>query len=324
VKCYPLLDVSTSDSTMADCGYTIYVGNNADGVQALGYTGEGVITSVIDPGGINFDHQDFQVNSNTRVLYIWDQTTGSGGSNHPTDFDYGTEYDSTDIDNGSCAQTAGTHGNNCIGIMAGNGAASSGTYKAMALESYIVYVKCSSSASSTYLQDGIDYVFGNASSLSKPSTVSISLGNQYGPHDGTSLRNEAIDNLCGAGKIVCFVCGNSGSKRNHADATITQESSHTFNIDVIASDFDVDFWFSGDDTLQVYVDPPNIDEIGPIAYESSYEDTTSDGIIEIYNCTDSPSNNDHHIVVYASPDDSNFATCTWCNIIRPAHLIKRL
>ena len=312
---FPLLEVSTSDSTKTGSEGTVYIGNNADASQTAGYNGTGVIAAVIDPYGIRFTHEDFQKdNGDTRIYYIWDQTTGSGGSNHPTGFTYGTEYDSVAINNGSCNQTPGYHGNTCIGIMAGDGSASptDKDYSAMAPNTDIIYVKGSSSSSSTYLQDGVEYIMNKASALGKPAVVNISLGNQYGAHDGTTLRVEAIDNLCGAGKIVVFACGNSGSQRIHAETTISQDGFHTFDIDVANDDLGIDLWFSGNDTLSVYLDSPNLAEIGPISYDSTYVDTTNDGIREIYNCTDDPSNGDHHIVIYVSPTEADsFATGTW-------------
>ncbi len=312
---FPLLEVSTSDSTKTGTEGTVYIGNNADASQTAGYDGTGIVAAVIDPYGIRFTHEDFQKdNGDTRIYYIWDQFTGSGGSNHPTGYTYGTEYDSVAINNGSCNQTPGYHGNTCIGIMAGDGSASPNgkDYSAMAPNADIIYVKGSSSASSTYLQDGVEYIMNKASTLGKPAVVNISLGNQYGAHDGTTLRVEAIDNLCGPGKIVVFACGNSGSQRIHAQTTIAQDGFHTFDIDVATDDFGIDLWFSGNDTLSVYLDSPNLAEIGPISYDSTYVDTTNDGIREIYNCTDDPSNGDHHIVVYVSPTEADsFATGTW-------------
>ena len=312
-----LLEVSTSDSTINGSEGTVYIGNNADAVQtgSPSYDGMGIIVAVIDPGGINFSHKDFQkANGDTRILYIWDQTTGSGGSNHPSGFSYGTEYDSSDINNGTCYQTAGSHGNSCIGIIAGNGAASptGKDYTAMAPGADIIFIKGSSNASGNYMQDGVQYVMSKSSLLGKPAVVSISLGNQYGPHDGTSLRVQAIDNLCGTGKMVVFACGNSGSSRIHAETTLSQDGFHTFEVDVANFDIGLDFWFSGDDTLSIYLDSPNLPETGPISFDSTYIDTTGDGIREIYNCTDSPSNSDHHIVVYVSPTSADsFATGSW-------------
>ncbi|MCK4653027.1 MAG: hypothetical protein KAU01_01115, partial [Candidatus Cloacimonetes bacterium] len=112
LKDFPLLEVSTSDSTKTGVEGTIYIGNNADASQSAGYNGTGVIAAVIDPYGIRFTHEDFEKNNeDTRVLFIWDHTTGTGGANHPSGYDYGTEYDSTAINSGSCLQTPGYHGN---------------------------------------------------------------------------------------------------------------------------------------------------------------------------------------------------------------------
>ena len=314
IKTQPLMETSTSDSTIIGSEGTVYIGNNTDSLQTVGRNGQDVIVAVID-NGINFSHKDFKdANGDTRVLYIWDQTTGESGSNHPTGFTYGTEYDSEDINTGTCYQSAGTHGNNCIGIAAGNGndSPAGNDYTAMAPKADIIMIKRSPSDSDTYMEDAVSYIMNKADALGKPAVVSISLGSQYGPHDGTSLRNQAIDAECGPGKMVVFACGNSGSQRIHAETILAEGSDHSFDVDVVNDNFGVDIWLSGNDTLAISLDSPNLAEIGPFPHNSYIDTTTTDGRIQIWNCTDNPPNSDQHIVVYVTPDSlDNFGVGTW-------------
>ncbi|MBN1326535.1 MAG: S8 family peptidase [Candidatus Cloacimonetes bacterium] len=319
-----LLETSTSIQTLPG---PIYLGNWADAAQTgtNPFDGSGVIAAVIDPYGVFFQHWDFrESNGDSRIIYLWDQTTGIEGSNHPDGFDYGTEYTNSEINSGNCNQIPGHHGNSCLGILAGDGSSSpAGTdYTGMAPEAEIIYVK-SDQRFSSYLEDGISYIFSQASQLNKPAVVSISLGNQYGAHDGTSLRVQAIDSMCEDGRQVVFACGNSGAKRIHAETYLSTNNNHTFEINSSSSYLGVDIWFSGTDTISVSLKSPNLPETETVHFGQTYVDATADGIIEIYNCTDIPTNGDHHIVIYAGENDGLFANGIWQIELHADHISSR-
>ncbi|MCJ7812328.1 S8 family serine peptidase, partial [bacterium] len=95
------------------------------------YKGEGVIIGIYD-SGIDWSHQDFiDANGESRILYLWDQTTSS--SDPPDGFNYGTEYAQSEINNEIDGTPAGVvqgrdstgHGTHVAGIAAGNGRAGS-------------------------------------------------------------------------------------------------------------------------------------------------------------------------------------------------------
>ncbi|HEX2866292.1 MAG TPA: S8 family serine peptidase [Ignavibacteriales bacterium] len=134
--------------------------SGSHGRKVSGLTGKNVIVAVID-NGIDINHDDFKnPDGTTRILYIWDQSVTSPSqtpkaiSGHA--FDYGTEWNASQINNRSC--TIGQnlsgygHGTHVTGIAAGNGRATGNNipankYVGMAPEADIIIVKSTLSAS---------------------------------------------------------------------------------------------------------------------------------------------------------------------------------
>ena len=100
-------------------------------------TGSGTIVAAID-SGIDFSHPDFRYpDGTTRILYLWDQSIVG---NPPEGYYLGTEYTSEMINEALKATTAkdrkqivpsvdvSGHGTHVMGIAAGNGRASEGSY----------------------------------------------------------------------------------------------------------------------------------------------------------------------------------------------------
>ena len=103
-----MLQLALADSSRAHHFVNeVHSGNAPLGVA---YTGRDVIIGVVDQG-IDWLHPDFiDANGNTRVLRYWDQA--SSGPTPPAPYGYGQEWDSTDINNGTCTSTeeASAHG----------------------------------------------------------------------------------------------------------------------------------------------------------------------------------------------------------------------
>lgn len=277
-----------------------------------GYTGKGVIVGIIDTG-IDFNHSDFRDPAgHSRVLYIWDQTTGITGANHPTPYDYGTEWTKAQIDAGQCTEkdTSG-HGTVVAGIAAGNGSATGNgwpayRYVGMAPEADIIFVK--SAFYSDDVVDGMNYIKSKANSLGKPFVINLSIGSHYGAHDGTDLMERAIDQISGSGAAVCVPTGNSGTtdsaKYIHAQwAVPARNSTVTANINVLSNRSNpsyIDLWYEGNDAIDVTITSPN----GYSVTKSTGTTTggyvtTADGGIWIENSPGGPNpyNSDNECVV---------------------------
>lgn len=190
-------------------------------------TGEGVIVGVIDTG-IDIEHPDFiDDNGDTRILSIWDHTLDpedvGGMTGKPMGFSYGTEWSYTQINQGydGCLhRDKDGHGTHVAGTAAGNGSAAhykhSGPYTGLAPEAELLIVKFDfdnekDRNSDTAILDAINWIFQKAAAEGKPCVINMSLGSDYGPHDGSTAEERGIDDLTGAGKVVVVAAGNAGT-----------------------------------------------------------------------------------------------------------------
>ena len=185
------------------------------GSLAQGYTGKGVVVAVID-WGFDYTHPvfwDTSLNS-YRVVRAWDQNKLSGPA--PKGYDFGTEYSGMESLLEAKEDTLytfgpGSHGTHVAGIAGGAGAGTS--HKGIAFESELIFISLRRDAPS--LIDAFTYIRDYAASQKKPFVVNMSFGSHLGPHDGTSLKNLAIDQLAGSGKIFVGSAGNNGDGPFH-------------------------------------------------------------------------------------------------------------
>jgi hypothetical protein len=64
----------------------------------------------------------------------------------------------------------------------------------------------------------VEFVFDRAGA--KPAVVNLSLGSQFGPHDGTAALDMALSDMSGPGRIIVAAAGNEGDLDIHAEGTI--------------------------------------------------------------------------------------------------------
>ncbi len=315
--CRPALDVSTSNSMSG----SNFLGVDADAVQSM-YDGRDVIVGVVDTG-IDWDHGDFinDADSTSRILYIWDQTlTPQGSESNPSGYDYGVEYTKSQIDDEIDGTPMGFvrerdtngHGTHVAGIAAGDGSDTdgdepAGKYKGVAPSADLIIVK--TDFYSTHIVDGVNYIISKAQSLGRPVVVNLSLGRQYGPHDGTSEFETAIGNLCGTGKMVVVSAGNEMEDHIHAEGTYSGSSISTAFYVESGSEVRIDIWHDGDDGYTCTVQGPGI---GPVS--AAHGQYNSGSSISIWNATSNPSNGDDEIVIYiTSPPSGSSWSITLSN-----------
>lgn len=190
---------------------------DADIVQAgrgLGhaYTGKGVLVGIIDTG-LDLHHPAFhRVDGSSRVVAVWDQDGLRGPT--PVAFGYGTECDALTIARGACdIEDFLGHGTHVAGIAAGNSPSNG-----VASEADIAVVR---SDDFTRLADGMAYLTQLATRRNQPLVVNISVGGQYGPHDGRTPLESYLNSMTGPGRIVVAAAGNDGDESIHIGTALS-------------------------------------------------------------------------------------------------------
>src|SRR5690606_36379248 len=116
---------------------------------------------------------------------------------------------------------SGGHGTHVAGIAAGDGSAAGQgqpafTFVGVAPEADLIIVKVGGGGTeglgtSANALDAVNYCYQRAQALDRPIAVNMSLGDNLGPHDGTSLLERGLDNLLGGpGRAFVKSAGNVG------------------------------------------------------------------------------------------------------------------
>ena len=254
-----------------------------DAVANLMTGGAGVIVAVVDTG-IDWGHADFRnADDTTRILGIWDQTLSDPGHPPPPGFSFGAYYTAAEIDatlaaGGTLATGDGHgHGTHVAGSAAGNGRGTgngvpAGTFAGVAPEADLLIVRVFDDGggfcSECDLTAAVGFISQVASDEDKPWVGNMSLGSNFGAHDGTDPDELTIDALVGPGRTgaqLAVAAGNSGAQPVHWEGTLTtgmvREEVFTVPNYTAASGSDNDFiwidlWYGGDARMRVEVDTP--------------------------------------------------------------------
>lgn len=181
------------------------------------YLGEGVIIGVVD-FGFDYTHPMFWnlQGNDMRISRVWNMTDNNGTP--PSGFSYGSEIIGAKIIyDAGCSATDGSHGTHVAGIAGGSGYGTTGIYTGVAPASELVFVQMGGGESDVI--NAVNYIFSYAQAAGKPAVVNMSLGTHIGPHDGTSLNDQAFASLSGPGKILIGAAGNEGGTPMHASQT---------------------------------------------------------------------------------------------------------
>ena len=235
--------------------------------------GKGVILGIID-SGINYSHPDFRnPDGTTRIAYIWDQTILG---NPPKGYLIGTEYTKEDINRAleetnlakrkqivPSTDNVG-HGTHVAGIAGGNGRASNGNIIGGAPEAEFIIVKLGKPDFEGFIRNieimlALRYVIEKATELGKPVAVNISIGTNSGPHDGSALLEQYIDDMATTWKNnIIIAAGNEANTKNHTEGVVTQNGTATIEIKISEGTlyYPVTVWQSPLDTLSFEIVDP--------------------------------------------------------------------
>jgi subtilisin family serine protease len=266
--------------------------------------GEGVIVAAVDTG-IDYTHLDFRYDADgdgfeesSRILAIWDQTFGVFGVRYLQDeieADLGAGHGS---DAGTVRQSdRDGHGTHVMSIAAGDGSSSPDGFVGVAPRASLIMVKTTFFTSD--ILRGVEYVFETAESLGMPAVVNLSLGGHEGPHDGTSLFEQGLDELAEApGRAIVVSAGNEGDQNIHASATLAG-SSMAYDINASDTVVELSIWYPGDSRFTVTITPPGEQAIAvPWGTETGVMVTTA-GTVRVDNAWvgTNPNNGDNEAFV---------------------------
>ena len=245
----------------ASCINAVQQGMN----NPFGLFGKGTIVAVIDTG-IRAESMEFRnADGSTRILNIWDQTTG-------------TEYDRSQIDEAlqnETKDTAGIPGADVLGHGTQVAAIACGS-SGVAAQADILVVKLGLAAKNgfprtTQLMEALDYVVRKAIDYGKPLAVNISFGNNYGDHTGSSLLENFIIDIADSWKCsICIGSGNEGLGAVHTGGTLTEDTEETVELAVSSYEtgLSIQIWKDYWDDIAVEIIAPSGRNLGRIQENS--------------------------------------------------------
>ncbi len=245
----------------ASCINAVQQGMN----NPFGLFGKGTIVAVIDTG-IRAESMEFRnADGSTRILNIWDQTTG-------------TEYDRSQIDEAlqnETKDTSGIPGADVLGHGTQVAAIACGS-SGVAAQADILVVKLGLAAKNgfprtTQLMEALDYVVRKAIDYGKPLAVNISFGNNYGDHTGSSLLENFINDIADSWKCsICIGSGNEGLGAVHTGGTLTEDTEETveFAVSSYETGLSIQIWKDYWDDIAVEIIAPSGRNLGRIQENS--------------------------------------------------------
>ncbi|MGH3859709.1 S8 family serine peptidase, partial [Actinokineospora sp.] len=321
--------------------------DQAQSPATFGARGSGVIVGMVDTG-VDFGHQDFRrADGTTRIKYLWNQNDTCVGTAPPVPFDFGCLYTEADINaaiggTGSItAADAAGHGTHVLGTAGGDGSATGNgqpafTYVSPAPDADLIVVKTFPEPGATCntcfeVSLGLDFIGAKAAELGMPYSTNLSIGSDFGGHDGSDIDEMTIDSLTGPGlrgRVVAKSGGNNRGFGIHASGVVSNGTTniHTFTIPTYAplpgifNDVQAwSLWYAAGDTLTVSIEDPASGPCGGSVL--SVTASTGDGLVAnvtgsgtmLIDDTPSPAANGARFFDMEVDDQSGTAPCrgTW-------------
>ncbi|MBI1817940.1 MAG: S8 family serine peptidase [Deltaproteobacteria bacterium] len=285
------------------------VKNGAVQARAIsGLSGKGVIVGLID-SGIDWRHADFRrADGSTRVRALWDQlddsfTTSGGtiGSPPPrdaTNASVGTVYTEAQINaalNGGAAVNSVDlvgHGTFAAGCAGSNGLAA-GAYTGVAPDSDFVVVRAGGMDKRDFNISGdtlaaLQWIDAQAAAFGEPLVVNMSFGQHFGPHDGTSAEEVALDDFVATpGRVVAVSAGNERAAGIHTSGSARGGRALQVRVDADSDDLlAVDCWFGGTDVVDLGFFDPDATGVANANVSAGHCDQTQNASNRVSLCVD--------------------------------------
>jgi hypothetical protein len=292
--------------------------------EGLEETGRGAVVAVID-WGCDFAHPDFvEAGGRSRLLALWDQRSERTDTNP---YGYGRvlrrdaltralaaddPYAAAGYHPGRSDTGVGAHGTHVLGIAAGNGRA--GGPLGLAPDAGLLFVHLGSPGweragplgDSSNLVEAIHFVVAEAGD--RPLVFNMSIGRHAGPHDGSTLVEQAIDWLVRArpGTAVVQSTGNYYARKVHSAGQLRNGESDELPFDVNPGDAtpnELEVWYPGKDVFGVRLIAPDGKTVAEVGQNGKIAVVVGGVRVgTLYHRTRDPNNGDHHVNLFQYPN----------------------
>ncbi len=268
------------------------------GASALGLDGTGVAVGLADTG-LDVTHGDFvDAQGHSRVAWLLDLSVPPRGVHSDLEAMFGSTdekgalvagavWSGDEIDQGmaigatsSLPQDPAGHGTLVASCAAGNGENGRSKYRGVAPGATLLVARITDAAEATIGNDellrGVAFLMNRADALAVPVVVNLSIGTDFGPHDGTSAWEETLASYVGPthpGRAIVVAAGNSGSIAQALHQNVHVSSGTTMRVPILTqgaqSDGGVQVWLAihGDGSLKVGLEKPGgqtwVDAVAP-------------------------------------------------------------
>lgn len=285
--------------------------------------GSGVVIGFVDQG-CDFAHPHFLKGDRTRLLALWDQRGGLTDDS-PPGYGYGREFEDEDINEALTGSPPATtphdalgygisenaHGTHVMDAAAGSGGEFGSPGVAPGAD--IIFVESATNhttgtdesfGNSRRLLEAVKYIFDKAASRGRDRVVvNISLNGDGGPHDGSTLVEEAFDCLLETpGRAIVIAAGNSRETLSHVRRLIHPGQTRTLFWEILAEDDTsnkVEIWYDGRRSLSVSLRlPAKGITLGPfMPGEAHTVSRNTEAAGHVIHRRQDPLNGDNHVLI---------------------------